>query len=259
MERVFVLAAEAGFEGVEVLVDERWDTRQEAYLRRLREEHELPICSLHSPFARRVDGWESGNLAHVRRTVELAQRLNIKLVIAHLPWRWHEFSYMTSFLGPAVHYLPIPWAREQSYRRWLLDELAEFEAKSGVQIGVENMPCRRLGPFRYSPCQLNDAQSLSRFPHVTLDTTHFGTWGADILAMYETLRVKLVNVHLSNYNGKEHRLPWDGQLPLAELLRRLRRDGYAGNITVELHPEALGAGDDAAVLANLRKIVGFCR
>lgn len=67
-----------------MLVDERWDTRQEAYLKYLREKYELPICSLHSPFARRVDGWESGNLAHVRRTVELAQRLGVKLVIDRL-------------------------------------------------------------------------------------------------------------------------------------------------------------------------------
>lgn len=242
-----------------MLVDERWDTRQEAHLKYLREKHELPIYSLHSPFARRVDGWEDGNLAHVRRTVELAQRLSVKLVIAHLPWRWHEFSFTASFWGANIRHLPIPWAREQAYRHWMLAELPDFEAKSGVQIGVENMPCRRIGPFRYSPCQLNNAQTLSRFPHVTMDTTHFGTWGLDILAMYDMLKAKLANIHLSNYNGREHRLPWDGALPLAELLRRLRQDGYVGNVTVELHPEALGAGNDAAVLTNLRKIVEFCR
>jgi len=39
LDRVFALAAEAGFDGIEVLVDMRFDTRQPAYLRRLVERH----------------------------------------------------------------------------------------------------------------------------------------------------------------------------------------------------------------------------
>ncbi len=33
--RVFELAAEAGYDGIEILTDHRWDSRQPAYLRRL--------------------------------------------------------------------------------------------------------------------------------------------------------------------------------------------------------------------------------
>ena len=37
--RVFELAARVGYDGVEVIVDHRWDTRQPAYLRRLVADH----------------------------------------------------------------------------------------------------------------------------------------------------------------------------------------------------------------------------
>ena len=35
IDRVFALAAEAGFDGIELLIDHRWDTRQSDYLRQL--------------------------------------------------------------------------------------------------------------------------------------------------------------------------------------------------------------------------------
>ena len=36
LERVYSWAAEAGFDGVEIMMDERWDTHQRAYLEHLR-------------------------------------------------------------------------------------------------------------------------------------------------------------------------------------------------------------------------------
>ena len=44
--RVFELAAQVGYDGIEVLVDHRPDTRDPAYLRRLSSEHGLPIVVL---------------------------------------------------------------------------------------------------------------------------------------------------------------------------------------------------------------------
>jgi sugar phosphate isomerase/epimerase len=106
---------------------------------------------------------------------------------------------------------------------------------------------------------LNDPETLSRLPHLTLDTTHIGTWGFDLLQVYERLKERIVHVHLSNYNGQEHRLPEDGHLPLAELLRRLRRDGYEGAVSLEVGPEALEAEDEAQVRTHLRRAVAFFR
>jgi len=56
-ERCFDFAARAGFDGVEVMADERWDTRQAAYLRRLATTHGQRIVAVHSPFSLAVPGW----------------------------------------------------------------------------------------------------------------------------------------------------------------------------------------------------------
>ena len=100
---------------------------------------------------------------------------------------------------------------------------------------------------------------MTRFAHVTLDTTHVGTWGWDLLAMYETLRDRIAHVHLSNYDGREHRAPTDGRLPLDALLRRLTEDGYQGAISVESGPDAMEAEDAGACRAKLEQALAFCR
>ena len=67
------------------------------------------------------------------------------------------------------------------------------------------------------------------------------------------------DVHLSNYDGREHRLPPDGHLDLGALLRRLRENGYQGAISVEAGPEAFEAEDEARCRENLARVLAFCR
>ena len=135
--------------------------------------------------------------------------------------------------------LPLPLSGERDYLDILLNGLAEFEAKEGVRVGVENMPAKRFLGRRVSIHALNNVESLAGFPHLTLDTTHLGTWGLDPLDVYEELKTRIVHVHLSNFNGEEHRLLEDGHLRLGELLHRLSQDGYAGAVSVEVGPDAL--------------------
>ena len=47
--RCFEFAAQAGFDGIELMVDHRWDTRQSDYLLRLIDSYQLPILAVHSP------------------------------------------------------------------------------------------------------------------------------------------------------------------------------------------------------------------
>ena len=83
--RVFELAAQVGFDGIEVLCDDRPGTRDPAYLRRLSSEYDLPIVALHSPFAKKVPGWPDDQLGRLERTVALAQKLEVPTVVVHLP------------------------------------------------------------------------------------------------------------------------------------------------------------------------------
>jgi len=258
--RVFDLAAQAGYDGIEVLVDHRWDGRQPAYLRRLSADYSLPVVAVHSPFAIEVPDWPADQLGRLRRTVALAQEVGASTVVTHLPFRLYAIAGHWHGYRPRRFFLPVLLPRREPYYYSLRDGLvSELEAETGVTIGVENMPSKQFLGLRLNGYWFNDPVELFRFPHLTLDTTHLGTWGLDPLAVYEQLRERVVHVHLSNYDGREHRSPPDGRLPLAELLRRMARDGYQGAITVETSPDALDAGDEEKCLDALRRALAFCR
>jgi len=258
--RVFELAAEAGYDGIEVLVDHRWDGRHPAYLRRLSADYGMPILVVHSPFVVSVPGWPDDQLGRLHRTVNLAQEVGASTVVTHLPFRLHAVVGHWYAYRSRRFLLPVPLPRREPYYHFLHNgQVAELEAETGITVGVENMPLNRWLGLRINGYWFNSPAELSRFPHLTLDTTHLGTWGLDLLAVYGRLRERVVHVHLSNFDGREHRSPPDGRLPLAELLRRLARDGYDGVVTVEGNPESLDAEDEAKCLAALRRALQFCR
>jgi sugar phosphate isomerase/epimerase len=257
--RVFELAAGAGFDAIEILVDQRWDSRHPAYLRRLSHEMGLPIAALHNPFKPSVPGWPRDALGRLRETVALACEVGAPVVVAHLPLRIRGVRVEFFGFQRGAMLLPIPFRGEKAYRDFLLDDLAGFEAEHGPKIGVENMPVKHLLGRTIDIHWLNDLDHLSQMPHLTLDTTHVATWGADLLAVYERLKARIVHVHLSNFGGEEHRLLERGHLPLVELLGRLGRDGYAGAVSLEMGPEVLQAEDEGRVRAHLARMVGTCR
>jgi len=268
LNRAFELAKEAGFDGLEVLVDERWDTRQADYLSKLSIENEMPICVLHNPFdsKRYIDGWEIDTVSRLERTVEMAEILGASTVVLHLPYYY-----------------------KISLARWMKTELPAYQQDTAIKIAVENMPHVRLifGPlalmfrqlrrhdvklnrfwkFATKPIsvpgiRLNKVEILERFQYLTFDTTHFATGGFDVLGAYERLKDKIAHVHLSNYNlerHQEHCLPMDGILPLDELLQRLKRDNYQNTVCLEVNPTALEAEREEDVLENMKKSLDFCR
>lgn len=257
--RVFELAAETGFDGVELLVDDRWDVRQPAYVQRLMRETGLPVITVHSPFLPNISGWPHDPIQRLVHTAEIAREVGAGIVVAHLPFRVRvlRVEFFGFKRGPLL--LPLPWRTGGDYRRFLLEDLPAFEAEHQVVVGVENMPAMRVLGRRWSPYQLNDLDVLSTLPHLTLDTTHLGTWGLDPVAVYERLKERIVHVHLSNFDGQEHRLPTNGHLPLDALLQCLARNNYPGAVTLEVGPEVLEAEDESKVRAHLLRAVDFCR
>ncbi|MFQ6014527.1 MAG: sugar phosphate isomerase/epimerase family protein [Anaerolineae bacterium] len=256
VDRVFALAKEVGFDGVEVLIDPRWDTRHSHYLNSLQARYDLPILSVHSPFTRKVDGWEEDEVERVKRSVVLAEAVGAQTLVVHLPLRFVEILMKGLFIGVGLY---LPLGGQLGYRRWLLQELTEFQASTAVTVAVENMPVKRFLGLQIQGYHLNDFHYLERFPYLTLDTTHLATRGLDILDAYQRLADRVVHVHLSNYNGYEHRLLNDGHLPLAQLLHRLAEDSFAGVVTLEFNPHTMEAKDERKVRENLERALAFCQ
>jgi sugar phosphate isomerase/epimerase len=236
LDRAYGWAAEAGFDGVEIMMDERWDTHQDAYLRKLAERHGVPVLALHPPIYQ--GAWRLGPEETLVRSAKLARRTDVPVVVAHPPPPGRPLERWKNG--------PLRQAREQ-----------------GVAVAVENMPCGmpRVFSVRSRSCHL--PEHLAGLGNVTLDTSHVGASKVDLMRAHAILAERLRHVHLSDSNleaGRdEHRLPGKGRLPLKPFLAALGKSGYSGAVSLELKPWPLGAPDPEIVLERMRDALRFTR
>jgi len=260
IDRCFTFAAAAGFDGIELMVDQRYDTRQADYVRVLIERTGQPVIAVHSPFSPISPGWPplDDEPGRIRASVALAESLGASVVVHHLPERYNHFPLV---VGSKRFLVPRPGeGRNTRYRRWLETEYARVQATTHVLLCIENMPARRPFGRRYNMHCWNAPPEIARFPHLTLDTTHLGTWGIDPVNVYNQFGGNVRHVHLSNYDGQEHRRPEAGRLHLDALLVQMTRESYNGAVALELNPDALDAGsDDHHIIALLTESLRQCR
>jgi sugar phosphate isomerase/epimerase len=237
LDRTYAWISEAGYDGVEIMMDERWDTHQEDYLRDLSGRRGVPILALHPPLRR--GAWGLNPEETLVRVARLASRLEVPVIVAHPP----------------------PPGRP--LQSWKAGPLGEAR-KQGVVVAVENMPQKRAeGIFgiRRKSCYL--PEHLADVGEVTLDTSHAGASKVDILRAHSVLAAQLRHIHLSDSNleaGRdEHRLPGKGRLPLKPFLAALGASGYTGAVCLELKPWPLGTPDPELILERMRAALRFTR
>ncbi len=258
IERCFAFAAEAGFDGVELMVDSRYESRQPDYLQSLMKQYALPIVAVHSPF-RQVPGWPVDHPGLITHAAKLAEAVGAKVVIHHLPDRIGLLWVNTP--GRTVP-VPIPgWRPHQDYRDWLANGgYAALQAKTAVKLCIENMPAHTLFGRRWNINHWNTPAAMQRFPHITLDTTHVGTWELQPVEVWPRYNGRVAHIHLSNYNGKEHQHVENGRLRLDKFLAQVADSQYEGAISLEVFPGALDAGEpDAQVMTRLAENLQLMR
>jgi sugar phosphate isomerase/epimerase len=257
--RCFELAKEAGFDGIEIMCDDRWATRDPLYLNRLMETFDLPILVCHTPFGSQVPGWGHAPdpVGMIYRTLELAGYVGARSIVVHVPRRIGWVNVRFNGQGG----WRLPWlGMDGVIKQWIERELKRVQAQTPIRIGLENLPARQLLGLTIDPTWWNEVASWSRVHDwLTLDTTHWATKRVDPLDAYQAAGGRVCHIHLSNYDGREHRLPQAGMLDLGKFLRHLAADDYGGTIALELHPDALFFTDDLALRRSLRESVAFCR
>lgn len=218
--KVFEIARDTGFDGMEVIISYDFQHRDNAAM--LRELQQiLPINSLHAPFLE-LDGW-GNKIDQLLHTTALAIETGIPLINFHPP----------SWMGLEVKF----W-------RWF-NAIRDFQAEIGrnqVLITLENMPS--TGAFKTNPYILGQTGNMIRFMQeknlfMTFDTAHMGSSKANFLGdfhlFYDSGQMR--NIHFSDYgNGREHLLPGHGILPLTRFLNHLRETDYNEALTLELSP-----------------------
>ncbi|MFD9895640.1 sugar phosphate isomerase/epimerase family protein [Amycolatopsis sp. NPDC059027] len=232
----FELAADLGFDGVEVMVWADQVSQDVSALRRWSRRTGVPVLSIHSPsllITQRV--WSPDPEVRLRRSVDAAVELGARTVVVHPPFRWQR-RYGDAFPGL----------------------VRELEDASGIEIAVENMfkvrPPGGSRNARVSAFRPSIDPTDVGFRHYTLDLSHTAAARMDALALADRMGAGLGHVHLADGTGvpkDEHLVPGRGNQPCAELLEKLVSSDFAGQIVLEINTRhATGAAQRARDLAE---------
>ena len=212
----FEMAAELGYDGVEVMVWADPISQSAGALRALADHHGLDIVSIHAPtllLTQRVlsaDPW-----GKIDGSIELAQQVGAPTVVLHPPFRW-----------------------QQAYARGFADGVAEREHGSGITLAVENMfPWAARG--RQVQAYLPHWDPVPQpYDHVTIDLSHTATARSDAMQMVLDLGDRLSHIHLADGMlttlKDDHLVPGRGTQPCAEVLQHLTTSGFAGAVVLEV-------------------------
>jgi sugar phosphate isomerase/epimerase len=235
----FELAAELGFDGVEVMVWADPVSQDVAAVAALAIRYHMPVLAVHAPcllITQRV--WAADPAVRLDRAVQAAAELGAATVVVHPPFRWQR-DYAVGFAG----------------------QVAMLEAASGVNIAVENMFPMRRGHLEMSSYLPSPDPTDAGYAHYTLDLSHTATAQVDALAMAARMGAQLVHLHLADGTGAprdEHLVPGRGTQPCAEVCLALVRGNFDGTVVVEVstrraryRPERRAMLSEALLFARL--------
>ena len=213
-EAAFELAAELGYDGVELMVWADAVSQDIAAVERLSRAYGVPVLAVHAPclvVTQRV--WGSDPVMRIRRSVQAASILGARTVVLHPPFRW-----------------------QRQYASQFADEVAAASG-DGVAVAVENMFPVVRGRMRTVPYAPGFDPTEVGHDHYTLDVSHAAASGQDVLALLDRMGDGLAHVHLADGSGSthdEHLPPGRGAQPCAELCARLMEREFAGVVVLEI-------------------------
>lgn len=213
----FEIAAQLGYDGVEVMVTSEPVSQDVDMLRRLSDYHRVPITAVHAPcliFTQRV--WGRDPWGKLQRSREMAEAVGAGTIVVHPPFRW-----------------------QRDYAKEFETGIERMSAETDIAFAVENMYPVRMGDKEVVP-YFPGWNPLERdYTDMTLDLSHTAMSGSDAMDMAKQMGERLSHVHLADGRGgqnlDEHLIPGRGSQPCAELLEHLASSGYEGQLVLEVN------------------------
>ncbi|WP_046468625.1 sugar phosphate isomerase/epimerase family protein [Allosalinactinospora lopnorensis] len=213
----FEIAAQLGYDGVEVMVTSEPMSQDIDMLRRLSDYHRVPILAVHAPcliFTQRV--WGRDPWGKLVRSKEMAEALGAHTIVVHPAFRW-----------------------QRDYAKEFDTGIQRMQEETDVIFAVENMYPVRMRDREVVPYAPGWNPVERDYPDVTLDLSHTAMSGSDAMDMAKRLGGRLSHVHLADgvggQNLDEHLIPGRGNQPCAELLEHLAVSGYEGQLVLEVN------------------------
>lgn len=229
LNRIFELAKEAGFDGIELEIDlKNVDTQNAHYIAELQKETNIPIVALGIP--------EGTNKKKITEFISLAQEI-----------------------GSAIVILQAPKVFDVKLANWYKTEVPKIRKEKNISIALENAPATTI--FGFIPeHSMNNLAELQKFKHVCFATDRIVEHKEDLIISLKKMMKYLVHIHVSNiHKGRGGQLPHNGILPMESFLTKLASDGYKGALSIKVNPKYLSIGNDEQVVAELSTAIKYCK
>ncbi|WP_069853195.1 sugar phosphate isomerase/epimerase family protein [Actinoalloteichus hymeniacidonis] len=259
VEAAFEIAADLGYDGIELMVWADQISQDPAAVRRLAQSYGVPVLAVHAPcllITQRV--WSADPEERLRRAVDAAAELDASTVVVHPPFRW-----------------------QRRYADGFADLVAELTETSGIAVAVENMfPLRPPNPRRFGsrlqasrlrPMAAPASLQVSAFRpspdptdqghrHYTLDLSHTAAAHVDAMELAARMGDGLRHIHLADGSGlakDQHLLPGRGKQPCGELCEHLARGNFDGAVVIEVNTRKSRTPEERS--AELAEALAFAR
>lgn len=234
----FEIAAELGWDGVEVMVGIDPLAADIDRVEALRDKHQVPVLAIHAPCLLVTQGtWGNDPWEKLERSGEAAMRLGAEVVVVHPPFRW-----------------------QANYARNFVTGIRRLNQDTGVTFCVENMyPWRTPGSHFQAYVPSWDPTEMS-YEHLCLDLSHAATSKRESLDYVREWGPRLRHVHITDGNGSlkdEHLMPGEGNQRAFEVLAKLVETNYRGDVVLECNTRK--AGGRAKRLAVLGEALATIR
>jgi sugar phosphate isomerase/epimerase len=239
LEETFELIAEAGFDGAELMITQDRVSQDPRRLGALAARYGVPVPAVHGPFL--VATWlvfGTDPKGKIDRCLRFAEAAKVSTVVIHPPYRW-----------------------QTAYAAWLDEAIPRIREETGVTVAVENMFPVNVNGRALRFFSGTTPAELTRWPALTLDTSHLAATGGDLMAAWGELADRVVHLHVSNNDGRgrdTHGLLDRGVLPVPEFLEEVGAGGFGGAVTLELDVRTW-ADDRPALLDVLRENLDIAR
>lgn len=226
LHKIFLLAKEGGFDGLDLSVNfDLYDTFDAAYIDSLVQLTSLPVVSITAP-ERRLTKRQCDTI------LDLADNLGVATVNFHPP---HRLDKEKDWFG---EYL------QQMNRRYTNTTINIVNAPPKVWLFIIS---------EYGDARPETIKKITEHTALSIENVEPSS-GVDLMKTFVLLGSTMNLVYLSDKNDDTTWLfPGEGTMPIESLLIKLKDIEYSGNFTLCVHPTALSAGkSDNEVISRMQ-------
>lgn len=224
LHKIFKLVSEAWLDWLNLdIISWEYDTENALYVKSLSDEFKVPVLSI-TAYEKKMDS---------------------KLVDSLINFAWITWTKLINFYPPH---------RADKDTLWFSDYLTKAQNKEkDITLSVLNVEPKTFLFFipEYKDATLTTIKKVTWNTSLSISNVDPSSW-VDLIKTFSMLWNTIKNVYLSDKSWtKNEVMLWKWDMPLRDLLWRLKENWYDWIFTIKISPKELWVGDDSLLINRI--------